>query len=52
MKQRKLIQKVYKACLVNDTEKMVALRKKEFEKIFKHRDEGKTFSSKWTVVRI
>jgi hypothetical protein len=52
MKQQKLVQKVYKACFRHDAEKIYALRKKEFEKIFKHRAEGKSFGSKWTIIRI
>lgn len=52
MKQKKLIRKVYKACFDHDAEKIISLRKKEFEKIFKHRAEGKSFGSKWTLVRL
>jgi hypothetical protein len=52
MKQNKLVKQLYQACLSHDAEKMAELRKKEFEKIFKHRDEGKTFTTKWTLVKI
>jgi hypothetical protein len=52
MKQRKLVTALYRACLEHDAEKINKLRKKEFDKIFKHRAEGKPFNAKWTVVRI
>ena len=52
MKQRKLLQKLYKACLTHNNEKINELRKKEFHKIFKHRDKGQHFSPKWTIVNI
>ena len=35
MKQRKLIQKLYKACFDHDTETIAKLREKEFAKILK-----------------
>jgi len=52
MKQRKLIQKLYKACFDHDTETIAKLREKEFAKILKHKAEGKPFTHKWTVVQV
>jgi hypothetical protein len=52
MKQRKLITKVYQACLDHDTEKQQELRRKEFAKIVKHKAAGKAFDTKWTLIRV
>lgn len=51
MKQRKLVVKLYRACLDHDTERLAQLRKLEFAKILKHKAEGKSFDAKWSVVR-
>lgn len=53
MKQRELLEQVYRACFDHDWKKLSELRKQEFQKIFKRRAEGKqVFSPKWTVVRV
>ncbi len=52
MKQKKLIKEMYKACLSHDADRLAEIRKEEFLKILKRRAEGKTFTAKWTLVRI
>ena len=52
MKQRKLITKVYQACLDHDAEKQQELRRKEFAKIVKHKAAGKLFDTKWTLITV
>lgn len=52
MKQSKLLRKVYKACFDHDAEKLAKLQKEEFAKILKHKAEGKSFSTKWTLVQL
>lgn len=52
MRQRKLVQELYQACLNHDIEKMVQLRKQEFAKILKRKSQDKQFTPKWFVVRI
>jgi hypothetical protein len=48
----KITEKVYQACLDHDKDVLYELRLKEFAKIIKHKEQGKTFSPKWTIVRI
>ena len=52
MKQKKLLEQVYKACFDHDAEKLAELRKQEFQKIFKRRAEGKPFTHKWVLVQV
>ena len=50
MKQHKLLHELYKACLTHNDAKIMKLRQEEYRKIFKHRNKGKPFSAKWTIV--
>ena len=52
MKQRKLVEKLYKACIDGDVEKQFELRKKEFAKIVRRKASGKTFDTKWHVITV
>jgi len=52
MKQKRLLQAVYRACFSHDDKKLAELRRQEFQKIFKRRAEGKPFDTKWILVRV
>lgn len=53
MKQTKLIREVYQACLEHNDQKLQELKKKEFVKIFKHRENGKSVvGTKWSVIKL
>jgi len=52
MKQSKLVNKVYRACIDHNVEKQRELRQKEFAKILKHKAAGKSFDAKWILIQV
>ena len=51
MRQKKLVMKLYKACINKNKEKQKDIYEEEFIKIFKRRASGKPFTPKWTIIR-
>jgi hypothetical protein len=52
MKQRKLLNKIYQACVTGDVERQQQLRRQEFAKIIRRKAQGKPFDTTWTVVQV
>ena len=52
MRQKKLVEKLYRACVEHDQEKISQLRLEEFAKILRRKSKGKPFTTRWTLVRI
>lgn len=52
MKQSKLVAKLYQACIDHDAEKQQELCQKQFAKIIKHKAAGKSFDTRWHIVRV
>jgi len=51
MKESTLIAELYKACLNHDRKREAELRKLQYAKILKRKKKGKTFDTKWTIIR-
>jgi hypothetical protein len=52
MRQKKLLNQLYRACVAHDNEKIAELRQKEFRKILKRKLQGRPFTTRWTVVAV
>jgi hypothetical protein len=52
MRQKKLVEKLYRACVEHDQQKISQLRQEEFAKILRRKSKGKPFTTCWTLVRI
>lgn len=50
MKQKKLVEQLYRACLEHDKEEEKKLLMDEMIKIFKRKQNGKNFGANWTVI--
>jgi hypothetical protein len=51
MKQKKLIQEIYEACLSHDNARLLELQIKEYHKIFKRKEKGKSVAKpKYTLI--
>jgi hypothetical protein len=52
MRQKKLLNQLYRACVAHDDEKIAKLRREEFRKILKRKSQGRPFTTRWIVVAV
>jgi hypothetical protein len=52
MRQKKLVEELYRACVEHDREKISQLRLEEFAKILRRKSKGKPFTTCWTLVSV
>ena len=52
MRQKKLVEKLYRACVDHDQEKISQLRQEEFAKILRRKNKGKPFTTRWILVSV